>query len=102
MRHLLLGAAVLSAAAIAFFAVSGGAHADETDPPASEALSELVFAGAPLAARNLRRSLVPTSSSSLMATVRKSGCWRCRPPPTKWKLTSQHTRWMYSAHRHRE
>lgn len=64
MRRLLLGAAILSAAAIAFFAVSGGAQADETDPPASEALSELVFAGAPLAPPGTADPAASSSSPS--------------------------------------
>ena len=48
MRRLLLGAAVASAAALAMFLTPGGVRADEPVPPDGNALTELVFAGAPL------------------------------------------------------
>jgi hypothetical protein len=48
MRGLLLGAAVASAAALAMFLTPGGVRADEPVPPDGTALTELVFAGAPL------------------------------------------------------
>lgn len=48
MRRLLLGAAVASAVALAMFLTPGGVRADEPVPPDGNALTELVFAGAPL------------------------------------------------------
>ena len=64
MRRLLLGATVLGAVTLAMFVAHGVVRADEPVPPNGDALSELVFAGAPLISDSTAAA-APGSSSGV-------------------------------------
>jgi hypothetical protein len=64
MRRLLLGATVVAAVTLAMFVAHGVVRADEPVPPDGDALSELVFAGAPLISDSTAAA-APGSSSGV-------------------------------------
>ena len=88
MRGLLLGAAVASAAALAMFLTPDGVRADEPVPPDGNALTELVFAGAPLVSDAPGgASPAPPQHRALPRAGGGTGTESVPPPNVGWSRT---------------